>query len=42
VIFVQVNTPAYLRGDRQIARQLAQEEGAAGILTELEHATKIP
>jgi UDP:flavonoid glycosyltransferase YjiC (YdhE family) len=41
-ITAAASTPAYLRNAQQIAGQLAQEDGAAGILSELEHASKIP
>jgi UDP:flavonoid glycosyltransferase YjiC (YdhE family) len=41
-ITAAVNTPAYLRNARQIASQLAREDGATGILSELEQASKTP
>jgi UDP:flavonoid glycosyltransferase YjiC (YdhE family) len=41
-ITAAVNTPAYLRNARQIACQLAREDGATGILSELEQASKTP
>jgi len=37
-----VNTPAYLRNARQIASQLAEEDGATGVLSELERAAGTP
>jgi sterol 3beta-glucosyltransferase len=41
-ITAAVSTPVYLRHARQIASQLASEDGASGVLTELEHACKTP
>lgn len=37
-----VNTPAYLSNARKIASQLASEDGATGVLSELEHACGTP
>jgi sterol 3beta-glucosyltransferase len=41
-IAAAVNIPDYLRNARQIAGQLAREDSATGILSELEHTGKIP
>lgn len=41
-ITAAVNTPAYLHNARQIASRLAGEDGATGILTELEHTVTAP
>jgi hypothetical protein len=32
-----VNTPGYLRNAQQISSQLAREDSAAGLLSQLEH-----
>lgn len=39
-ITAAVNTPDYLRNARQIASQLAREDSATGILSELQHTAK--
>jgi UDP:flavonoid glycosyltransferase YjiC (YdhE family) len=39
-IAAAVNNPDYLRNTQQIAGQLAREDSATGILSQLEHASK--